>query len=65
MATNIVIFDVSASPLAAAEISAASKERGVLINAINPRQMRAVTHYDADRQACVRALEMLAEAMAS
>jgi len=65
VATNIVIFDVSASPLAAAEISGRLKQRGVLLNAINPRQMRAVTHYDAGRQACVRALEMLAEAMAS
>jgi threonine aldolase len=65
VATNIVIFDVSASPLAAAEISSRLKQRGVLLNAINPRQMRAVTHYDVDRQGCVRALEMLAEAMAS
>ena len=65
VATNIVIFDVSASPLGAGEISKRLKERGVLLNAINPRQMRAVTHYDADRQAGVHALEMLAEAMAS
>jgi threonine aldolase len=65
VATNIVVFDVSRSPLAPSEISARLKQRGVLLNAINQRQMRAVTHYDADRAACARALEMVADAMAS
>ena len=65
VATNIVVFDVSAAPLAPAEISGRLKQRGVLLNAINQRQMRAVTHYDANRQACAHALEMVAEAMAS
>ena len=37
------------------------KQRGVLMNAINDRQMRAVTHYDVDRAACARALESVAE----
>ena len=65
VATNIVVFDVSQSKLAPAEISGRLKQRGVLMNAINHRQMRAVTHYDAGREACARALEMVAEAMAS
>ena len=59
--TNIVIFDVSGTGLAAAECSARLKARGVLINGINPRQMRAVTHYDVDGAACAAALEAVAE----
>jgi threonine aldolase len=59
--TNIVIFDVSGTGLAAAEISARLKARGVLINAVNPRLMRAVTHYDAGRAACETALGAMAE----
>ena len=63
--TNIVIFDVSESPFTPAEIAGRLKERGVLINPIDLRRMRAVTHYDADGGACARALEIMAEAMAS
>jgi threonine aldolase len=58
--TNIVIFDVSGTGLVSAEISARLKQRGVLINGINERQMRAVTHYDVDRAACEQALEAVA-----
>ena len=49
--TNIAVFDVSGTGSAPAELSAAPRERGVLMNAINERQMRAVTHYDVDRAA--------------
>ena len=59
--TNIVIFDVSGTGLASAEISARLKARGVLINAVNPRLMRAVTHYDAGRAACETALGVMGE----
>ena len=59
--TNIVIFDVSGTGIAAPEISARLKARGVLINAINPRLMRAVTHYDVDRVACETALGVIGE----
>jgi threonine aldolase len=58
--TNIVIFDVSGTGLVSAEISARLKQCGVLINGINERQMRAVTHYDVDRAACEQALEAVA-----
>jgi len=57
--TNIVIFGVSGTGLAGAEISWRLKERGVLINAVNERLMRAVTHYDVDRAACDQALEAM------
>ena len=60
VATNIVIFDVSGTGLASAEISGRLKQRGVLINGINERLMRAVTHYNVDRAACEQALEAIA-----
>ena len=53
--TNIVIFDVTATGLATTELTAALKPRGVLMNGINPRQMRAVTHFDVSRQQCATA----------
>jgi threonine aldolase len=62
--TNIVVFDISATGLAPAVISARLKERGVLLNGINDRQMRAVTHYDAAREACAQAVAAMAEAVA-
>jgi threonine aldolase len=64
VASNIVIFDVTGTGLASAEISAKLKAAGVLINGINPRQMRAVTHYDVTRADCSQALEALAAAVA-
>jgi threonine aldolase len=61
--TNIVIFDVSATGLSSAEISARLKRRGVLINGVGESQMRAVTHYDVDRHGCEAALAAMAEAL--
>jgi threonine aldolase len=61
VATNIVIFDVSGTGQTSAEISARLKRRGVLINGVNERLMRAVTHYDVDRAACAEALEAIAD----
>ncbi len=49
--TNIVIFDVTGTGLATTELTAALKPRGVLMNGINPRQMRAVTHFNVSRAA--------------
>jgi threonine aldolase len=63
--TNIAVFDVSETGKAPAAISAALRERGVLINAINERQLRAVTHYDVDRAQCIAAVEAVAEVVAS
>jgi threonine aldolase len=63
--TNIVIFDVSGTGKAPADISAALRRREVLINAINERQMRAVTHYDVSRDDCAAALDAVAAVVAS
>jgi threonine aldolase len=63
--TNIAVFDVRGTGIAPAIVSSRLKARGVLMNAINDRQVRAVTHYDVDRAGCTRALELVAEAVAS
>jgi threonine aldolase len=65
VATNIVVFDVSESGRAPADISAQLRQRGVLMNAINERSVRAVTHYDVDRAQCAQALEAVAEIVAA
>ncbi len=64
--TNIVIFDVSATGLKAADVSAGLKQRGVLINPITPTgpTMRAVTHFDVPRDKCERAVEALEQVFA-
>jgi threonine aldolase len=54
--TNIVIFDITGTGFATTELTAALKSRGVLMNGINARQMRAVTHYDVSRQQCANAI---------
>jgi len=59
--TNIVIFDVSETGLPAHELSAALKNRGVLMNAVNDRSLRAVTHHDVTRDQCVEAMDAMAE----
>jgi threonine aldolase len=63
--TNIAIFDVSGTGVTPVELSARLRQRGVLINPIDERQMRAVTHYDVDRAACETALAAVADALAS
>jgi len=61
--TNIVIFDVSGTLRPPREISAALKRRGVLMNGVNDRLMRAVTHYDVTGAQCGEAIDALQEAL--
>jgi threonine aldolase len=63
--SNIVVFDISATGLAPADVSAQLRRRGVLMNAINQRCLRAVTHYDVNRAQCAEAVEAAAECMAA
>ena len=63
VATNIVVFDVTGTGRAPAAISVHLKRLGVLMNAINDRQVRAVTHYDVTREDCAQALGAVAEAV--
>jgi threonine aldolase len=57
--TNILVFDVSSSGMTGQEISARLKERGVLANAVDPKTMRMVTHYDVDERGIEHALRVL------
>jgi len=61
--TNIVIFDITGIGLATTELTVALKTRGVLMNGINPRQMRAVTHFDVSREQCTTAVAAIAEVL--
>lgn len=61
--TNIVVFNVAGTGLPAAEISTRLRLLGVLINGINESEMRAVTHYDVNRDGCEKALLAMAEAL--
>jgi threonine aldolase len=60
--TNIVVFDVTGAGLTASQFCAGLKTRGVLMNeASNPREVRAVTHYDVTREECLKAAEAVRE----
>jgi threonine aldolase len=62
--TNIVIFDVSATKIAPAELVARAKADGVLISAIGGTRVRAVTHYDVSRRDCECALSSITRILA-
>jgi threonine aldolase len=61
--TNIVIFDVLATRRAPRDITAALKQRGVLLNGVTDRIMRAVTHYDVTREQCATAMDALTDSL--
>ncbi|MES1258588.1 MAG: low specificity L-threonine aldolase, partial [Acidobacteriota bacterium] len=61
--TNIVIFDVSETGRTSREISAALQQRGVRINGVTDKTMRAVTHYDVTREQCGQAMDALRETL--
>ena len=58
---NIVIFDVSGAGLPAAEFSARLKTKGVLMNAVSETSLRAVTHYDVNRESAELAVGAISE----
>jgi threonine aldolase len=62
--TNIMIVDVSETGVGAREFSRLLKEKGVLMNAVNDRQVRIVTHSDVNREQCEMALFAMAEVAA-
>jgi len=60
--TNIVVFHLPVQvPTDAPTLSARARERGVLLNAMGARTVRAVTHLDVDRAQCERAAVVVAE----
>ena len=63
--TNILVFDVSGTGMGAPDLSAKLKERGVLANAVDPKQMRMVTHYDVSEEEIERAIRAVQEIFAA
>ena len=63
--TNVVVFDVAATGVAPTDVSARLKQRGILMNPINERCVRAVTHYDVTRADCAQAVDAAAEVLAA
>lgn len=63
--TNIVVFRLAEDAPDAATVVARTGERGVLVFAFGPRTVRAVTHLDVDRDACLRGAEILVEVVES
>ena len=57
--TNIVICRLEEGFPDALAIAARAKEAGVLVSALGPRTVRAVTHLDVSRADCERAVERL------
>jgi len=58
--TNIVVFQLAPDMPDAAAIAAAARAAGVLVSALGPRTVRAVTHRDVSRKDCERAADLLA-----
>ena len=58
--TNIVIFRLEEGLPDGKAIVARAKEEGVLVSALGPRTVRAVTHLDVSREECERAADRLA-----
>ena len=64
--TNIVVFQLPAHmPIDAPTVSARARERGVLVNAMGARTVRAVTHLDVSRAQCEQAAGVLVELLGS
>ena len=61
--TNILVFDIAGTRQATTEFTTKLKQRGVLANAINAREMRMVTHKDVSPGDCETALEAIREAL--
>jgi threonine aldolase len=62
--TNMVFFDVSQTPLSAAEISARLREKGIWLGAFGEQKMRAVTHLDVQREDIIETSDALADILA-
>lgn len=61
--TNIVVLDLSATPIDAATLTAACEAEDVLVSAIAPQRVRLVTHLDVDDAGTDRALDAIRTAL--
>ena len=58
--TNIVIFQLGEGMPDAATVAARAKDSGILVSALGPRLVRAVTHLDVTAEHCRLAADRLA-----
>ena len=63
--TNIVVFDITGTGQTTAEFSAKLRQRAVLANGINPREMRMVTHKDVSRDDTETSLGAISELLSN
>lgn len=59
--TNILVFGLATSAPDSATFVAQAEERGVLLFALGPHKVRAVTHLDVSREQCQHAADILVE----
>jgi threonine aldolase len=59
------VFDITGTGQATAEFSAKLKQRAVLANGINLREMRMVTHKDVSRDDIETALGAISEVLSA
>ena len=57
--TNIVVFALAEPASDAARVVARARGRGVLVNPLAARTVRALTHLDVSREQCLRAADVL------
>lgn len=57
--TNIVLFEVKTGRVTAPHFVEMCRRRGVLLMALSSTMLRVVTHLDVDREACLRAAEVM------
>jgi threonine aldolase len=62
--TNIVVVELSDTPLDSATVAASCRAEGVLVSAFGPRRVRLVTHLDVDDAAIDRAIEVIRRSLA-
>jgi threonine aldolase len=65
VATNIVIADLATTLPPAEAMVKAFGDRGLLCLSVGPRRLRFVTHLDVEREACVRAIDIMAGTLRS
>jgi threonine aldolase len=62
--TNIVVWDLQPEvPIDAVTFVARARDRGLLLNPMGERRVRAVTHLEVDAQACTLAAERVLEVL--
>jgi threonine aldolase len=61
--TNILIVDISGTCIGANDFTRRLAEKGLLIGSVNNEIVRFVTHMDADRDGCERAVEIVREVL--